>query len=288
MSKRNLYKPAPSQTPPRVARSLTQGRLVSTDPRSLMNNVSPSEPKQSSQSLQPTTMPRARRSLEYNSANSATRSEDRPPSYQISPTIIKSPAPVKPSSSLSLSDTEEQTKTHEVETSKGTLIEPTVLTIDASQRSRLNDNEVPIKTSYIKSPVKVVCHSPLRQSSRSMTDNSQYAHAGKIKVPVENVPTINMSHDNIPIPKINESPSSSSPHASEDGSLSTIAGSPVDPRSKAIETVVVREKNNPRSYVSFLDAEDESGTGSDVITLSDLHMRQPKFDDTGVTSVEDI
>jgi hypothetical protein len=71
-----------------------------------------------------------------------------------------------------------------------------------------------------------------------------------------------------------------------DGSLSTVAGSPVDRRSKAIETVVVQEKGNPRSYVSFID----SGSCTDVsipsrdahgIDESDIPLRQPNFDDTG-------
>lgn len=71
-----------------------------------------------------------------------------------------------------------------------------------------------------------------------------------------------------------------------DSSLSTVAGSPVDPRSKAVETVVVQEKGNPRSYVSFLD----SGSCTDVslpcrdaqnIDQSEVHVGQPNFDDTG-------
>ena len=61
----------------------------------------------------------------------------------------------------------------------------------------------------------------------------------------------------------------------------------MDRRSKAIETVVVQEKGNPRSYVSFLD----SGSCTDVslpsrdvqgIDQSDVRLRQPVFDDTGI------
>ena len=68
-------------------------------------------------------------------------------------------------------------------------------------------------------------------------------------------------------------------------SLSTIAGSPVDPRSKAIETRVVREKDNPRSYVSFLDDDCPSVMGSGVMLdtsdQSEIRIGQPRFDDTG-------
>lgn len=75
---------------------------------------------------------------------------------------------------------------------------------------------------------------------------------------------------------------------STDGSLSTVAGSPVDPRSKAVEAVVVQEKGNPRSYVSFLD----SGSCSDmsepsrnniqnICNQSEVRVGQPDFDETG-------
>ena len=76
-----------------------------------------------------------------------------------------------------------------------------------------------------------------------------------------------------------------------DGSLSTVAGSPVDPRSKAVETVVVQEKNNPRSYVSFLDdGSSDFSLASNVPSLdqSEVHVGQPKFDETGIKYIRCI
>ena len=58
----------------------------------------------------------------------------------------------------------------------------------------------------------------LTVSFRVTTDTTgfgvQYAHAGKIKVPIEAVPTVNVVHG-ASISKVNESQSSSSPPASE-------------------------------------------------------------------------
>lgn len=74
--------------------------------------------------------------------------------------------------------------------------------------------------------------------------------------------------------------------SNSDGSVKTVAGSPVDRRSKAVETVVVQEKGNPRSFaVSFLDSGTEvSETSRDAPNMDlseDVPLRQPNFDDTG-------
>ena len=290
-SKRKLYKPAPAaQTPPHASRrSLAQGRLTSTDPRSLLANVSPrtSEATQSPARKDKHTS-HVKRSLNY---NPAVASQENPstPSKQVSPTIAQSPAKVQPSASLSLSEPEDETRKPEVEFPQPISFERSVLAVDASHRhaSRV-DNEVPIKASYIKSPAKVVRHSPKRKATSEVTGSPHHGNAGKISIPVETVPSINVSA--ILPHKLDESQSSFSPPASEDSSLSTVAGSPVDRRSKAIETVVVQEKGNPRSFVSFLD----SGSCTDVsqpsrdahgIDQSDVRLRQPNFDDTGVSSI---
>ena len=48
---------------------------------------------------------------------------------------------------------------------------------------------------------------------------------------------------------------------------------------------MVREKDNPRSYVSFLDDDCPSVMGSGVMLdtsdQSEIHIGQPRFDDTG-------
>mgnify|MGYP002804008138 FL=1 len=218
----------------------------------------------------------------------ASQENPSTPSKQVSPTIAQSPAKVQPSASLSLSEPEDETRRPEVQFPEPTSFEQSVLAVDASHRhaSRV-DNEVPIRASYIKSPAKVVCHSPKRKATSDVTGSPHHGNAGKISIPVETVPSINVSAI---LPHKGESQSSCSPPASEDGSLSTVAGSPVDRRGKAIETVVVQEKGNPRSYVSFLD----SGSCTDVslpsrdehgIDQSDVRLRQPNFDDTGVSSI---
>lgn len=286
-SKRKLYKPAPAaQTPPHAARrSLPQGRLTSTDSKSLLANVSPrtSETNQLP-SRRATQGSNAKRSLNYNSAM-ASRENPSTPSHQISPTITHSPAKVQPSASLSLSEPEDEARKPQVEVPAPSSFELSVLAVDASHRhaSRV-DKEVPIKTSYIKSPAKVVCHSPKRKTTSRVTGTPHRGNAGKISIPVETVPSVNVSAI---LSRKDESQSSCSPPPSEDSSLSTVAGSPVDRRSKAIETVVVQEKDNPRSYVSFLD----SGSCTDVsvpsrnVDQSDVHVRQPNFDDTGVSNI---
>ncbi|XP_028391382.1 uncharacterized protein LOC114516179 [Dendronephthya gigantea] len=292
-SKRKLYKPAPAaQTPPQAARrSLPQGHLTSTDSKPPLTDFSPSV----SEAIQSPSLRRgktpgshAKRSLDYNSAMASTEKPSSPSRY-VSPSITHSPAKVQPSASLSLSEPEDEVRKTEVEPSAPSL-ESSVLAVDATNRhaSRI-DSEVPIKASYIKSPAKVVCHSPKRKTASHVRGSPHHGNAGKFVIPVESVPSVNVSAI---LPRKSESQSSCSPPLSEDGSLSTVAGSPVDPRSKAVETVVVQEKGNPRSFVSFLD----SGSCSDmseptrkdiqsICNQSEVRAGQPNFDETGVSSI---
>ena len=133
-----------------------------------------------------------------------------------------------------------------------------------------------------------------------------HGNAGKINIPVETVPSVNVS--TMPHSKNESRAAYDSPPPSEgtelnpaglifesdfqsslypvilDGSLSTVAGSPVDPRSKAVETAIIQEKGNPRSYVSFLDSgscTDVSLPSRNVQSIDQSEVEQPNFDDTG-------
>ncbi|XP_046850292.1 uncharacterized protein LOC124443804 [Xenia sp. Carnegie-2017] len=303
-SKRLMYKPAPAAQTPQLhtaRQSLAQGRL-STDANSSLKNHGLKHSPGSAISHNS----RARRSLNL-SFNSVFVSEENSsnPSSCVAPMLQNSPSKAQPSASLSLSDLEDevgdvQHLDHQFNPPK---FEKSVLAVDATYRHISHtDKEVPIKATYMKSPAKVVCHSPkkareiaISQAANENTGNigmpvvSANGNAGKISIPVETVPSFKLSTSLL----LKDDPnfSDSSQPKSENESLSTVAGSPVDPRSKAVETVVVQEKGNPRSYVSFLD----SGSCTDVSLTSqntttnmdqpDLRVSQPNFDDTGFSSL---
>ncbi|EDO42763.1 predicted protein [Nematostella vectensis] len=313
--KRSLYQLAPTQTPsPHVRKTLVQGRLESQisspvrlqSPRSFLGYPQEAyDPiaQVSRQSEMPGTesigihsvIPNIRMSLGLNNTSQQNPkiSQSTQQSLLSHPIPVVSPSALQPSSSLSLSDNDDENLAQPLPTTppkspKQGTSQPVILTDASSRHKTPEKREVPVVTSVVTSPVRVVCHSPRRDKGVTSNGTSVTGHTESArKVEVAGVQRINVERrkeaNNWAAP-LNISQDSLDSDDDE-RHIPTIAGSPVDPHSKAIRVALDKnDKKNgvsdppydPQQYKSFMGEVDENQGGPVLAGFN--NVKQNLFD----------